>query len=118
MSNTNSRATMKWWDTHTKKLKYCSSAIFDEHNNRFSKLWSLGYGIIIGKHISTVPTLKLISHIFPSQNMIYLKYMLISHQGVLLLMSLQNTVNIITYIYLTVNKQYHMESCLSINKQD
>ena len=29
----NSRATMKCWDPHTKKLKYCSSAKFDEHNN-------------------------------------------------------------------------------------
>ena len=31
----NFRDKMKWWDAHTKKLKYCSSTKFDEHNNIF-----------------------------------------------------------------------------------
>ena len=37
MGYTKIRATMKWWDPHTKKLKYCSSAYFDEYNNKFGK---------------------------------------------------------------------------------
>ena len=37
MGYTNSRDTMKWWYTHTKKLKYCSSENFDEHDNKFGK---------------------------------------------------------------------------------
>ena len=32
----------KWRNPHTKKLKYCSYAIFDEHNNKFGKGWSPG----------------------------------------------------------------------------
>ena len=35
MGYTNSIATMKWWDSHTKKIKYVSSTKFDEHNNKF-----------------------------------------------------------------------------------
>ena len=37
MGYTNSRATMKWWDPRTKKIKHFSSAKFDEHNNKFGK---------------------------------------------------------------------------------
>ena len=35
-------ATMKWWDPHTKKIKYFIYAKFDEHNNKFGKVWSPG----------------------------------------------------------------------------
>ena len=31
-------ATMKWRYPNTKKLKYVSSEIFDEHNNKFGKV--------------------------------------------------------------------------------
>ena len=37
MGYTNSRATIKWWDLHTKNLKYCLYRIFDEHNNKIFK---------------------------------------------------------------------------------
>ena len=37
MSYTNIIATIKWWDPHTKKLKYCSSEIFDEHKENLVK---------------------------------------------------------------------------------
>ena len=34
MDYTNRRATMKLWDPHTKKLKYCSSEnIYEDDNN-------------------------------------------------------------------------------------
>ena len=55
----NIRATMKWWDPHTKKLKYCSSAKIDEHNNKLVKGWSLGSELIIGTNTSTLPTLQI-----------------------------------------------------------
>ena len=50
---------MKWCDPHTKKLKYCSSVKFYEHNNKFGKGWSPGSELMIGKNISNVPTLKI-----------------------------------------------------------
>ena len=37
MGHTTSISTMKWWDPHTNKLKYCSSTKFDEHKNKFVK---------------------------------------------------------------------------------
>ena len=37
MGYTHSRAAIKWWDSHTKKLKYCSSTNFNEHNNKYGK---------------------------------------------------------------------------------
>ena len=43
MGYTNSRAKFKWWDPHTKKLKYFPSDNYDEHNNEFGKGWSSGY---------------------------------------------------------------------------
>ena len=49
MGYTNSRSAMKWWELHTEKLKYSSSAKFDEHNNKFGKGWSPGYEIMLGK---------------------------------------------------------------------
>ena len=47
MGYTNSRATMKWWDPHTKKLKYCSYTKFDEHNNKCGKGCSPGYELML-----------------------------------------------------------------------
>ena len=35
MGYTKRRAIMKWWDPHTKRLKYFLSANFDERNNKF-----------------------------------------------------------------------------------
>ena len=35
MGYKNSKATMKWWGPKNKKLKYCSSAKFDEYKNKF-----------------------------------------------------------------------------------
>ena len=34
MGYTNIIETMKYWDPHTKKLKYCLPTKFDEHNNK------------------------------------------------------------------------------------
>ena len=59
MCYTNSRATIEWWDPHTKKLKYFSSEKFDEHNNKFGKGWSPGSKIKLGTNILTLPTLKI-----------------------------------------------------------
>ena len=58
MGYTNSRATMKLWDPHTKKLKYCSSTKFGEHNNKFGKGWSPGSKLMLGTNISTLKKLK------------------------------------------------------------
>ena len=55
----NSRAKMKWWDSHTKKLKYCSSAKFDQHNNKFGKGWSPCFELILVKNTSTLTKLKI-----------------------------------------------------------
>ena len=65
--------TIKLWDKHTNNLKYCSSVKFDEHNNKFGKVWSPGSALMNGKDISSLPTLKLISHTTLSPNMIYLR---------------------------------------------
>ena len=37
MFYTSSRATIKWWDPHTNKIKYCSYEKLYEHNNKFGK---------------------------------------------------------------------------------
>ena len=58
MGYTNSRAKMKWWDPHIKKLKYFLSAKFDEHNNKFGKLWSPGSTLTTGTNISALTMLK------------------------------------------------------------
>ena len=50
---------MKWQDPHTKKLKYCSSEIFDEHNNKFGKVWSPVYEFMTGTNTFTLPILKI-----------------------------------------------------------
>ena len=59
MGYTNNRATIKWWDPHTKKIKCCSSVMFDEHNNKFGKGWPPGSEPTIGKHKSTLQILKI-----------------------------------------------------------
>ena len=58
MGYKHSRATMKCWDAHTKKLKYCSFEKFDEHNNKFFKGWSPGSEITLGTYTSTLSKLK------------------------------------------------------------
>ena len=59
MGYTNIRATMKYWEPHTKIIKYCSCRKIDEHNNKFGKGWSPGSKLILGKNISALPTLKI-----------------------------------------------------------
>ena len=59
MGYTNNRATMKLWDPHTKRLKYCSSEKIDDHNNKFGKGWSPGSELMLGTNISTLTTLKI-----------------------------------------------------------
>ena len=50
---------MKWWEPHTKRLKYCPSEKFDEHNNKLGKCWSPGSELMIGTNISTPTKLKM-----------------------------------------------------------
>ena len=52
------RATIKWWDPHTKRLKYCPYNFFDEYNNKFGKGCSPGSELMLGANTSTLPTLK------------------------------------------------------------
>ena len=66
MGYSKNRATIKWWYPHAKKLQHCSSEIFYEHNNKFGKVLSPGFEIMLGTNISTLSTLKLTSHIIPS----------------------------------------------------
>ena len=73
MGFTNSKVAMKWWVPNTNKLKYCSSGKFDEHNNKFGKLWSPDYSLINVTNISAPPMLKLIPQTTPPTNMIYLR---------------------------------------------
>ena len=58
MVYTNSIATMKWWDPHTKKVKYFSSTKFDKNKNKLGKGWSPGFELITGTNNSTLPKLK------------------------------------------------------------
>ena len=44
--------------THKPRNSIFSSAKFDEHNNKFSKEWSPGSELMLGKNTSTLPTLK------------------------------------------------------------
>ena len=59
MGYTNIIAKMKWWEPHTKKLKYCSFENFDEHNNKFGKGWFPGSELILSTNIYTLLTLKI-----------------------------------------------------------
>ena len=56
MGYTNSRDTMKLWEPHTNKLKYCSSANFYEHKDKFGKGWTPGSELITGTTVSTLTT--------------------------------------------------------------
>ena len=56
MVNTNSRDTMKLWEPHTNKIKYCPSAKIYEHKDKFGKVWTPGSELITGTTVSTVPT--------------------------------------------------------------
>ena len=96
MVYTNRRAAMKWCCPHTKRLKYFSSAKFDEHNNKFGKGWSPGSELMLGTNTSTLPILKLTSQIIPLSKMIYLKALLTFHQEALPLASPHNTAKITT----------------------
>ena len=58
MVYTNIRATMKWWYPQTNKIRYCSSANFDEHNNKFGKGWSPGSELVLGTNNSKLTKLK------------------------------------------------------------
>ena len=55
----NIRSTIKWWNPHTNRLRYCSSTKFDEHNNKFGKGWSPVSELMLGANISTLPILKI-----------------------------------------------------------
>ena len=57
MGYTSRRATMKWWDPHTKRLKYYSSAKFDKHNSKLGKGWPTVSELITGTIFFTIPTL-------------------------------------------------------------
>ena len=59
MVYTKSKVTMKWWDPQTKKLKYFSSAKFDERNNRSGKGCSPGSELMLVANTSSPPTLKI-----------------------------------------------------------
>ena len=58
MGYTSSRSAIKWWDPHTKTLKYFSSVKIDEHNNKLGKRWSPSSELFLGTNTSTLPTLK------------------------------------------------------------
>ena len=58
MGYTNSRATIKLWDQHRNKPKYFPFVKFDEHTNKFGKIWSAVYKIMLGTNISTSTILK------------------------------------------------------------
>ena len=59
MGYKNSRATMKWCYSHTKRPKYCSSETFDKYNNKFGKGWSPVSELMLGTNISILMTLKI-----------------------------------------------------------
>ena len=56
---TNSIATIKCWDSHNKKIKYCSSETFDEHKHKFGKGLSPGSELMTGTNVSTLPKLNI-----------------------------------------------------------
>ena len=49
---------MKWWDPHTKKLKYFPSTKFDEYNNKFGKGWLPVSELMLGINNLFITTLK------------------------------------------------------------
>ena len=66
MGYTNSRATVRWWDLYTWKLKQSLSEKYYEHKNKFGKYWSPGLNMLNVKDTSDLLTIKLvyISHPF------------------------------------------------------
>ena len=54
MGYTNSRPTIKWWDPHTNKIKYCASVNFDEQKNKFGKMWPPSSKQMTGINVSTL----------------------------------------------------------------
>ena len=50
---------MKCWYPYTKKLKYFSSATFDEHNNNFGKIWSPGSNLLNVIDTSNITKIKI-----------------------------------------------------------
>ena len=54
----NIRATIKWWDLHTKIIKYCLSVKSDEHNNKFGKLWLTRSQLMTGTNFYILPKFK------------------------------------------------------------
>ena len=73
MGYNSTRETMKWWEPHTNKLKYFSSAKFDEHKNKFVKGWLPGSTLMNDKNKSARSTLELIFQTTPSSKMVYLR---------------------------------------------
>ena len=69
MGYTNRREKMKWRDKNTKKLKYYSSAKFDEHNNKFSTGWFPDSNFLNVTYTPDIQTIKLILIITPLLNM-------------------------------------------------
>ena len=65
MGYTNIRATMEWWYPRTKQFKYCSSAKFDNHNNKFDKSWYPDSNLSEGKENSSLTTTKIDSSDHP-----------------------------------------------------
>ena len=59
MSYTNIISTMKWWDPHKKRLKYCSPKNIYKLNTKFCKGLSPGSELMLGTNISNLPTLKI-----------------------------------------------------------
>ena len=59
MGYTNIRAAIKQWYPHTKKLKYCLYAKFDEHSNKFGKGWSHDSNMLNVKDTYDLPTIKM-----------------------------------------------------------
>ena len=101
MGYTNRILTMKWCDSHTKKLKYCSSDKFDEYNNKFCKTWSPVSELMNGTTISALAMLKNYLSDHP-----FIKYEIFEetvnfHQGVLPLVSFPNTESIKIYTMYT-----------------
>ena len=58
MGYTTRRDTMKWWEAHTKNLKYFSSGNSNEHNTKHRKVWLPGYELITGINLYTLLALK------------------------------------------------------------
>ena len=103
MGYTNIRATMKLWYPHTKRLKYCLSEKFDEHNNKFVKGWSPDSILMLGTNISTLPTLKIYLSDHP-----FIKYDIF--EGIVHITTSGTTIGINTQYYEHHNMSYIYQS--------